>query len=137
MKAAALKLYKKHCGLFVDLDRSYLATTPDGVLDDGGIIKVKYSRAKSIGEAEKTLKHFFLKDRKLDTSTNLYIQIISDHHISGKRYCELLVLCSKELHIERIYPDKDFWEKTIQPAIEKYRAGEPQAKRVRRDAIIP
>src|SRR5258705_1704427 len=102
MKAAALKLYKKHCGLFVDLDRSYIATTPDGVLDDGGIIKVKYSRAKSIGEAEKTLKHFFLKDRRLDTSSNLYNEIISELHISGIRYCELLVLCSKEQHVDRI-----------------------------------
>ncbi|KAK4883166.1 hypothetical protein RN001_006485 [Aquatica leii] len=92
------------CGLFVHLDCGYLAASPDGLTDSGGIIKVKCPKAAehlTIQESIKTIKGFCLD--KL--------------HVTGKEWCDFIVWTDNDIYVERIFPDYDFWRQTLLPKL--------------------
>src|SRR5579863_7707284 len=109
------------CGLFVNLEHSYIAASPDGVTSDGGIIEVKcpYSaREMTVAEAEKKIKNFYIKDGKLKRTHDYYYQIQGELHCTGAKYCNFIVYTSKDILVERIYPDNELWESKIFPSLE-------------------
>ena len=65
------------CGLFIDKEKPYLCTTPDGLIDDDGIVEVKcpYSAREMSPEEGIRKKHQY------------YFQVQGQLHITKRKYC--------------------------------------------------
>lgn len=115
-------------GLFVDETLSFLAATPDGVLEDGkGIIEVKCPitcRDLSPSEAEGHKKLNFLQKSgenvTLKQKHNYHYQIQGQLRICDKTYCDFIVWSPLGIYIERINRNDHFWKHQMEQPLEKF-----------------
>ncbi|XP_063217698.1 uncharacterized protein LOC134540509 [Bacillus rossius redtenbacheri] len=106
----------KQCGLFVDLQHCFLAASPDGLVDEDGLVEVKcpYSaRELNPLDAAMQLKTFFCRvvdgELCLNRSHNYYYQVQGQLHITRRKWCDFVVWTTKGISIERIVRDDCFW----------------------------
>lgn len=118
------------CGLVINPEFPFLGATPDGrVCDQGstGILEIKcpYSaRNMDIVEAIETLSAFFLeRDEngiRLKKKHAHFCQVQGQLMITGAPFCDFVVFTSKDLHIERIFPDHVFMNGLMDKLCEIY-----------------
>jgi hypothetical protein len=104
------------CGLFVDMEYPFLGASPDGLVGVDGLVEVKC--LPSIGKM--TLDETFVAKKKIfldkvgdsfsiNKKHHYYHQIIGQWHITGRKYCDLIVYADNAFFIERILPDDVTW----------------------------
>ncbi|XP_077285484.1 uncharacterized protein LOC143910762 [Arctopsyche grandis] len=88
------------CGLFIDVNKSFLAASPDGLISEDGLIEVKcpYNIMNMTPEEG-------IRQKKL---------IFGQLHITGRDYCYFVVWSSTGMIFERIEKDDTFWLKMEQ-----------------------
>ncbi len=132
------------CGLFVSLDNPWLAATPDGIVQDpsdltssSGILEIKNpftKRSMTLSEACHSGSPFCLKNGKengkelyqLKKKHDYYYQIQCQLYCTNKEWCDFVVRTEKEMHIERIYRDRKWWDQQI-----------PKLNAFYQDALLP
>ncbi|KAH8027883.1 hypothetical protein HPB51_011113 [Rhipicephalus microplus] len=135
----ALRLYEQEmetavqpCGLFVYPEYGFLAASPDGLIASDGIVEVKCPFTAKDMEPSKAAKKYNQRSQvheppKLSCSHNYLYQVQGQLHITKRSFCHFVVCTSKDIHVQRIERDNDFW---------KFRML-PQLIRFYRDCMLP
>lgn len=109
------------CGIFIHKKYPCLAASPDGLIGENGIVEVKCpwsAREMTVLEGVEAGKiNFLKKNNKSDPSEvpylykkhPYYFQVQGQLEIADKDYCLFVVWTPKELKIETIYRDKEFF----------------------------
>lgn len=122
----AVELYTKltgractAAGLFIHKDYPYLAGSPDGLIDDDGLIEVKcpYS-VKDIHPDEVKLK-YLQNDGMLKNTHEYYYQIQGLLEITDRNWCDFVVYTFKGIKIQRIERNEKLF-KIILPKLKKF-----------------
>lgn len=100
----------KNAGLIVDHGLSFLAASPDGLVDNNAFVEIKCpASAKSMspedGISMKKIKCCEIKDGQLHLKRNhnYYYQVQGQLHISNKLYCYFCIWTPKGLWIPIFY----------------------------------
>ncbi|KAF2879379.1 hypothetical protein ILUMI_26792 [Ignelater luminosus] len=99
----------RSCGLFLDLE----CASSDGLIGNDGILEMKCPKSAKnmlISEAVQKLKNFYL-----DKNCSLKKPIIIITRCKGN--CDFAVWKPKDLLIQRIYQDEDFWHAKVFPKL--------------------
>nr|XP_042908919.1 uncharacterized protein LOC122271496 [Parasteatoda tepidariorum] len=117
------------CSLFVDEEDFYLGATPDGLIDNDGILEVKCpSSCKDMTPEEAIVKKNLLS-RKLIKKTNKeeinlrhkhYFQVQGQLHITKRKYCLYIMWTPKGVKIEKIFKDDRFWNKEMKLKLQQF-----------------
>ena len=120
-------------GLVISLDNPWLAASPDGLVYDStenpphGIVEFKnpYSvRNNSLREAAITKKGFCLNLDKTTDKLSLnqrhdyFYQVQCTMYCTQRHWCDLVR--TKEIHIERIYYQAEFWLNEVLPKLQAF-----------------
>ncbi|CAG9762672.1 unnamed protein product [Ceutorhynchus assimilis] len=129
----AIKAYETYtkeivepCGLFVDKKHCFLAASPDGLIQEEGIIEVKCpSSAEKMTpeEAIQQQKNFAtLNNGKLEVKQNhnYFYQIQGQLHITKRKYCNFLVWTPLGFLVQKIERDDLFWEEKMEPLLKQF-----------------
>lgn len=117
------------CGLFVNKDMPYLGATPDGVIDDDGIIEIKCpsSCASLSPEAAIMMKKFSFfsfnkKNNKIEINKKhkYYFQVQGQIHISDRKYCIFVLWTPLGVYTENIPKDEELWIKYMLPKLKNF-----------------
>lgn len=95
-------VYIEPCGVFVDEKLNYLIANPDGLIEDDGIIVIKYPFKVQDTDVKHAVKYKFIKYLKYDKNRCLklklnsepYFHIQGELHITKRQYCYLIVWTS-------------------------------------------
>ncbi len=113
----------QQCGLFVSHVSPWLAATPDGLVTDpscsdnrSGLLEVK----NPFGIREETIdgacsnKTFCLEKKgskyQLKRKHGYYYQVQCQLYCTNESWCDFVVRTTKDIHVERIYRDRKWWE---------------------------
>ena len=119
----------KDCGLFISEENNWLAATPDGIVHDSsdalnpsGLLEIKNPFAlkdKELMEAC-TMSSFCLEEDKdnhtlkLKQQHNFYYQIQCQLYCVNTHWCDFVVRTNKDMHVERIYRDEEWWKAQLE-----------------------
>lgn len=108
--------YISECGLIIDSDYCFLATSPYRLYGENGIIVVKCPHKafkKKIHDAiEKKLIPLWKIVRGVETvnkASPWYIEIQGQLHVTWRAFAYVVVWLESEFRVEKIYRDDDFW----------------------------
>lgn len=118
----------KPCGLFIDLEKPFLGATPDGLIDEDGLVEIKCpssARTLTPDEAIKEKKITFWKidalgDVKVNPKHEYFFQVQGQLHVTQRSYCLFCVWTPKGVKIERVERDDDFWENMMVEKLERF-----------------
>lgn len=119
----------KPCGLFIDSEDFFLGATPDGLIDDDGIVEIKcpFSAAEiTPEEGILTKKITFWQIKKNATigdykkKHNYHFQVQGQLHITKRKYCIFCVWTKKGFRTENIVYDELFWQQNMLPKLTKF-----------------
>ncbi|XP_063234908.1 uncharacterized protein LOC134537900 isoform X3 [Bacillus rossius redtenbacheri] len=116
------------CGLFICGDQPFLAATPDGLVDEDVIVEVKCLpsvKDRKLVDAVQDKKSSVcleLKNHQLRLKRNhkYYYQVQGQLNISGRRYCDFVVLTENDFFVERIEKDENLWMNVMMPKLQKF-----------------
>ena len=115
----------RKCGLFVNPEFSFLAASPDGVIESTNeILEVKCpynGRNQKILEG-KDFSFLRIEDNKLTLKKNhsYYYQIQGQMACSQKALCQFVVYTHEDIFIEQIKFDHTFFEKEMLPKLSEF-----------------
>ena len=119
-----LKIKIEKCRLFIDSEHSFLACTPDDIINEGGgIVEVKTSlQAKDLMVEEaiiqcKSLKTIFVHkngEYQLSTRHHYYYQVQGQLHITQRKYCIFALWTPKSVINVRVEKDDAFWKNKME-----------------------
>jgi len=129
-KELALKLKKeiKSCGLFIDNENPCLGASPDGLIDNNGLVEIKCPLSAENFTAEEAIKTlpalksiFDKKDlNKMNQNHRYYYQIQGQLNITQREYCIFAIWTPKSMKILRINTDKIFWTNKMLPFLTRF-----------------
>ena len=109
----------EECGVFLNEDYPFLATSPDGIIKLGsqefGIVEVKcpYKHRDSSIQLACQDSAFYLSidgnQATLKRTHDYYYQVIGQLALSGAKFCDFIVWTKVDFHRERILPDDELW----------------------------
>lgn len=67
--------------------------------------------ARTITFAVKSMQN--LRSRHWRQSHRYYSQVQCQLHVTGRDFCDFIVYLLSDLYVERIFPDKEFWQSVI------------------------
>ncbi|XP_071579401.1 uncharacterized protein [Temnothorax nylanderi] len=118
----ALNISIKRCGLFIDSKIPFLGASPDGLIEDDGIVEIKCPFAArfltpedAIESKVSNLRSLYNngKDEKMKRSHIYYYQIQGQLHITQRQYCIFALWTPLGLKMEKIVRDDIFWTKNM------------------------
>jgi len=116
----------EECGLFVDIEKGYLAGTPDGVVGDTCLVEVKCPMKcleSRMRELAATDPNFCLEliegELQLKRRHNYFYQIQGQLRVANRASCYFLVWSPTEYHLEVIDFEPDFWEE-VEESLEQF-----------------
>ncbi|CAG9760190.1 unnamed protein product [Ceutorhynchus assimilis] len=96
------------------------SASPDGLIDDDGIIEVKCPKTCSNktpreGIESKVIKFATIENDsiKLKRNDNYFFQIQGQLHISNRKYCYFIIWTPLKMEFEKIYTDDEFWAEKV------------------------
>ena len=117
------------CGLFLSTQFPFLGASPDGIMYVGegkfALIEVKcpyIHRSHSIRDACQDTKLCLAIENgrfTLKKNHDYYYQIMGQLAIAGAEFCDFVVWTLEDMHIERIYLNKDIWQDMLDK-LQKY-----------------
>jgi hypothetical protein len=125
------KININRCGLFVDKEIYYLGASPDGIVGDDHIVKIKcpytaYIKKMTPNDAiEQKIIKAWKKNSSgeivLNKNHDWYYKIQGQLHITGKKTCILGVWTGHgEIKIEYINKDDHFWKQKMENALKSF-----------------
>lgn len=106
-------------------DLPYIGVSPDGVVDEDGLIEIKcpeniYEPLNIIIEEGK--RRYDRWGKPLHIFNSHYDQMISQMAIMGRKWCDYVVygLNDEQLYIERIKYNEKYWNYFLLPQIKKF-----------------
>lgn len=116
-------------GLNIDPKWPYLGASPDGIVDctccGMGVCEIKcpyaYKNstiAEAAGQKNVCLKKDEFGKIHLDKSHAYYYQVQAQIFICGVEYCDFVVWTTRDLFVQRILPDQEFWENALSASSE-------------------
>ena len=120
-------------GPVVSTKHSWLAASPDGLVNDPreenaeGVVEYKNpynARDMTISEVAENIKNFCLSQDKsghlsLKKSHDYYYQIQATMFCTSRNWCDFVVNTTKDLYVQRIRFDEQFWNK-VMPKLESF-----------------
>lgn len=104
----------KNSGLIIHKKYQFLACSPDGLVNDDGIVEIKCPYSIKDLNPKIAIRQgklaYFSKLGYLKTGHDYNYQIQGQLEITNKSWCDLLIYTSKGLYERRIYRDKKLWE---------------------------
>ncbi|KMQ86930.1 hypothetical protein RF55_13949 [Lasius niger] len=129
-KDLATHLNKKieACGLFVDFGNPCLGASPDGLIDNDGLVEIKCPLSAENLTAEEAikilphLKGIFNKKNTDEINRNhrYYYQIQGQLNITQRNYCIFAIWTPNSLKTIRVNKDNVFWEKKMVPVLIRF-----------------
>ncbi|XP_076301517.1 uncharacterized protein LOC143219390 [Lasioglossum baleicum] len=118
----------EECGLFIDASIPYLGASPDGLIDDDGIVEIKCPyTAENVTPEEAIQSVQAVKTMFTDsTGTALrkthryFYQVQGQLHITGRKYCIFCVWTRKGIKSIRVDRDDDFWKLQMEPKLSRF-----------------
>lgn len=113
-------------GLFIDAEDSRFAASPDGLIDDDGIVEVKNPYcAQDISAEEARAKHPHLNyvDKRTGgmKKTHIwYYQVQGQLHVTKRDYCIFALRTPQDIEYLRIERDDKFWETEMEPKLSAF-----------------
>lgn len=90
------------CGLFVDKKLTFLAASPDGLIDNNSLIEIKcpasikdYTPQEAFENKKLKFMNLIEGELKLKTSHDYYYQVQGQLHITDRKYCYFAVWTPK------------------------------------------
>uniref|UniRef100_V5I921 YqaJ viral recombinase domain-containing protein n=1 Tax=Anoplophora glabripennis TaxID=217634 RepID=V5I921_ANOGL len=100
--------YKK-AGLFVHKVHSFLGGSPDGLIENDGIIEIKCSYKAKDKNFDQVTLDFLDSSNKLKITHNYYYQIQGLLEITNRPWCDFVVYMNQDIMIQRIERKPKFW----------------------------
>jgi len=129
-KEITAKLNKeiKSCGLFIDYENPCLGASPDGLIDENGLIEIKCPLSAehlTAEEAIKTLpplKGIFDKKNpnKINRNHRFFYQIQGQLNITRREYCIFAIWTPKSIKITHVNKDNAFWKNQMLPVLLRF-----------------
>ncbi|EZA49485.1 hypothetical protein X777_12279 [Ooceraea biroi] len=129
-KQIAAKLNKdiRPCGLFIDEENPCLGASPDGLIDEDGLLEIKCPlSAENLTTDEVVQKLPQLKtvfDKKNPDEMNqkhrFFYQVQGQLNITRRDYCIFVVWTPKSFKIVRVSRDESFWKNQMLPLLIRF-----------------
>ncbi|KAM0724668.1 hypothetical protein ACS0PU_009052 [Formica fusca] len=129
-KELAMKLNKeiKPCGLFIDNENSFLGASPDGLIEENGLVEIKCPLSAEHLTAEEAIKTLpFLKGifdkkdpHKMNRNHRYFYQVQGQLNITEREYCIFAVWTPKSIKILHISTDNEFWKNEMLPFLTRF-----------------
>lgn len=112
------------CGLFIDREQYFLAASPDGLIDDLGIVEIKCpfsARDLTPDEGIKQRKiTFWLRNGDINKIHKWYYQIQGQLHVTNRSYCVFAVWTPHGMKSETLFRDTTFWSTSMEPLLSQF-----------------
>lgn len=116
------------CGIFISSDYPYLAATPDGLVGEDSLVEVKCLpsvKDKLLMDVAKEKKSTLCLEIKngclqLKKTHRYYYQVQGQLNITGRSYCDFIVLTDKDFFVEKIEKDEHLWTNVMVPKLKKF-----------------
>lgn len=131
-ESAAIKKFESEykmkvgkAGLFVCIEKPYLAATPDGVIDADTIIEVKCPyKGRNCQICPGQLFPFLTRDKdgdmQLKRQSKYYMQVQGQLYISKRKYCFFIVYTFEDMFVEKIRIDEDYCDLALLRKLELF-----------------
>ncbi|OXU22784.1 hypothetical protein TSAR_009514 [Trichomalopsis sarcophagae] len=113
-------------GLFIDPIDPRFGASPDGLINEDGIVEIKnLFTAKDLlpEEAMKSFPHLYFIDNRTKTmkkTHHWYYQVQGQLHVIQRKYCIFALRTTKGMKIERVERNDEFWEKNMKPQLSAF-----------------
>lgn len=116
------------CGIFISGDEPYLAASPDGLVPEDGLVEVKCLLSvkdrllRDVSQDKKSSLCLEVKDGSLQLKRNhrYYYQVQGQMNITGRSFCDFVVLTEKDFFTERIFRDLNLWTNSMLPKLRTF-----------------
>ena len=113
------------CGLFIDLEHSFLAATPDGIVrGEDALLEVKCPYEGRTSKIKPGKRFPFLKDTadgpKLRTNHNYWFQVQGQLAICQREYCYFVTYTFCDVLILKIKADPQFFRSKMLPKLTEF-----------------
>jgi hypothetical protein len=115
-------------GFWINKDYPFIGASPDAMVSCSccgeGCVEIKCpfcQRDKSILEATGEKFCIDSKSIMLKADHTYFYQVQTQMFTTGRSYCDFIVWTNKEMYMERVSPDQDFWEKIVGKASNFFR----------------
>lgn len=127
-----LNIHVKECGLLIDEEYPFLGSSPDGLIDDDGMVEIKCPYAsfglnidQQIVKRKITCYSVERKSKEIigvNKNHQYYYQIQGQLNIFRRKYCLFVHYTGddQDLKITRIEQDQTFWETKMVPALKDF-----------------
>lgn len=115
MKETDLQVHE--CGLFISLERSYLAASPDGLLGDETTVEIKCPYSSRNQKITNVTVPYLVQDDeqlKLKKGTPCYYQVQGQMYCTNRKFCNVVVFTFKEIKVIFVERDDDFINEMLQ-----------------------
>lgn len=99
--------------LFVYKKYQFLAASPDGLIGNEGIIKIKSPFNFRNSDRNTCNFHFLHPDESFKMTHDFYYQFQGQLDITNRLWCDLIIYTFKGVHIIRISRNTKFWKNMI------------------------
>lgn len=116
------------CGFFVHSSEPFLGASPDGLVDDNGIIEIKCpfsaKEFRTVLEAAQNRKvtgcAVYNNQLVLKTNSNYYYQIQGQLEVTNRDFCLFCVWIPNDFVIQKIERNPEFWNDKMLPKLKKF-----------------
>lgn len=129
-KELALQINKeiKICGLFIDCKNPWLGASPDGLIDEDGVVEIKCPPSAELLTAEEAIKTLpqlrSIFDKKnpdrMNQNHRFFYQVQGQLNITQREYCIFAIWTPKSIKTVRVSRDIDFWKNEMQPLLTRF-----------------
>ncbi|XP_070523169.1 uncharacterized protein [Cardiocondyla obscurior] len=129
-KELALQLKKeiRPCGMFIDNENPCLGASPDGVIDEDGLVEIKCPlsaenlTAESAVQTLTSLKSIFDKRNPNEMNKNhrYFYQVQGQLNITQRQYCVFVIWTPKSMKITFVNKDIAFWKNKMLPFLNRF-----------------
>ncbi|XP_076381283.1 uncharacterized protein LOC143260253 [Megalopta genalis] len=118
----------RKCGLFIDAEIPFLGATPDGIIDDDGIVEIKCPKTAEKFSPEEAIKNIqplrriFEDDAgtALRRTHHYFYQVQGQLHITGRQYCLFCLWTPKGMKTIKVTKDDTFWQNEMKSKLSRF-----------------
>ena len=124
-----LNIKVQSCGLFINTELPYLGATPDGLIDEDGLVEIKCPSSCAEMTPEDCIKakkfSFFIfkpdtKSIEINKKHKYYYQVQGQMRISDRKFCLFVLWTPLGVYVHKILRDEDFWDKYMESKLRKF-----------------
>jgi hypothetical protein len=117
------------CGLFIDSETAYFAATPDGLIDDDGIVEIKcpfsareLTPVEAIAGKVGMVHTIFAKNdhARMNEKHAYFYQVQGQLHITKRQYCIFALWTPLGMKTVRIQRNDQFWTEKMEPLLTRF-----------------